>query len=575
MSSHSPTIDLVDLVSDDEANRSSDSVLILEQDSGIVVEECEEGDGGDQDQEEAPVVVQDGALTLTPLIAEARSSIQKRKAEEEEIFLDDDINDEDQSMKKRILTGVRWTGKSVRTKNSKTYYTEVTLKLGPREKKVVPGQYLLITPDEEEHQSLPHFACRILSLYTMTWQGKQSNMAHVQRFARGENTILGKSSDPREYFLVEECEDVYLESVSRILDIEYLPVNDFAKWRAQGGTRAAIMKEDAGGKVGWWRLMYQPKFGRFQFPDRENIEIRGPGQCYLCDKRKEDIENRNEVVSEDGKSVRIQGSWYSVGQHLMITESTIRSKIPAKIPKSYPKPNVDSKLYSEHWRKPEVYKSDHMFTMQPFQVVRLEKVIQKSSQDFCILLRLLYRPQDTHLSHEEARVKPYSLLHWSEEMVLMYPREVADKKHKLGLERLSMDKVIGNCYVMPMENRSEEDNLIMWTDIMENRFYVDKNYDADNNTFEPLQANVIKELKQALDLWPAPVLESVSALNTMDIFAGCGGLSTGLGQAGVANHKWAIEFWKPSADAYRKNNPQAKVYNQECNGLLKQAMDGS
>ena len=53
------------------------------------------------------------------------------------------------------------------------------------------------------------------------------------------------------------------------------------------------------------------------------------------------------------------------------------------------------------------------------------------------------------------------------------------------------------------------------------------------------------------------ILKLLTLLNTMDIFAGCGGLSTGLGQAGVANHKWAIEFWKPSANAYRKNNPRA------------------
>ena len=336
------------------------------------------------------------------------------------------MDDEDQSQKKRVLTGVRWTGKSVRTKNSRTYYTEATLKLGPREKKVVPGQYLQITPDEEENQSMPHY-------------------------------------------------------------------------------------------------------GRFPFPDRENIEIRGPGICYLCDKLKEDMENRNEtIVGEDGRSVRIQGSWYSVGPFLMIRDSPISFKIHAKIPKSYPKPKVDSKLHPEDWRKPSIFKPD-----QPFQVVRLEKVIQKSRQDFCILLHLCYRPEDTHLSHEEARFKPYSLLHWSEEKVLMYPKEVAAVKHKFGLERVSIDKVVGKCYVKPMENMSEEDDLIKWTDAGEDRFFIDLTYDADRETFEPLHTKVIKALKQALDLWPAPVLEPVSALNTMDIFAGCGGLSTGLGQAGA------------------------------------------
>ena len=99
-------------------------------------------------------------------------------------------------------------------------------------------------------------------------------MAHVQLFTRGENTILGRSSDPREWFLVEECKDVFLEDVSKTMDIVFLPVEDLDKWRKQGGTRAAIMKEDAGGRDGWWRLLYNSESGQFSFPDKVNIEIR-------------------------------------------------------------------------------------------------------------------------------------------------------------------------------------------------------------------------------------------------------------------------------------------------------------
>ena len=114
MSSQSNLDTTIDLVSDDEVNRSNDSVIILEQDSGIVVEEGEEGD---QDQKEAPVVVQDGVLTLAPLISEVRVRIKKRKLEEEEVAVEaiDDHIEEDQGKKKRVLTGVRWTGESVRT----------------------------------------------------------------------------------------------------------------------------------------------------------------------------------------------------------------------------------------------------------------------------------------------------------------------------------------------------------------------------------------------------------------------------------------------------------------------------
>lgn len=143
----------------------------------------------------------------------------------------------------------------------------------------------------------------------------------------------------------------------------------------------------------------------------------------------------------------------------------------------------------------------------------------------------------------------------------MYPRKVAVRN-----STISLDEIVGSCYVRPLENISEKNDLIKWTDQGEDRFFVDKMYNADRKTYE---------LNQNLSLWPAPILEEVPALNTMDIFAGCGGLSAGLGQAGVANHKWAIDFWEPSADAYRENYPGAKVYNKECNDFLKQAMDGS
>ena len=54
--------------------------------------------------------------------------------------------------------------------------------------------------------------------------------------------------------------------------------------------------------------------------------------------------------------------------------------------------------------------------------------------------------------------------------------------------------------------------------------------------------------------------------------AGCGGLSEGMHQAGAAVPKWAIEYWKPAADAFKLNNPDAAVHNGNCNVLLHRAM---
>lgn len=58
----------------------------------------------------------------------------------------------------------------------------------------------------------------------------------------------------------------------------------------------------------------------------------------------------------------------------------------------------------------------------------------------------------------------------------------------------------------------------------------------------------------------------------MDVFAGCGGLSEGLHQAGVADTKWAIEKDPAAAQAFAINNPGCTVFTDDCNELLRLAM---
>ena len=334
---------------------------------------------------------------------------------DDEIFLDDD---EDNGKKKRVETCVTWPQESIKTIHSRTYYKEVTLKMGGRDRKVIPGSYLLITPDSEEHKSVPHYPCRVMYLFSRTFQGKKLKMAHVQWFARGENTILGRVGDAREWYLVEECEDIFLSGVSRILDIEHLPTEDFSKWRKAGGTRGAIMKENAGGKDGWWRLKYMPEFGRFEVPLKEETELRGPGECLLCDRRTEERKKDDVIVHKNGRKIQINGSWYKVGSCMLITDTTIRFKVPAKVPKSYPKARVDPNLYPEHWRKPEVYEGDYNDTWEPFQIVRLEEIVQNGEETY-IRVRKMYRPHDTHMTNEEARAKPLTELFWSDAIARM------------------------------------------------------------------------------------------------------------------------------------------------------------
>jgi len=63
-------------------------------------------------------------------------------------------------------------------------------------------------------------------------------------------------------------------------------------------------------------------------------------------------------------------------------------------------------------------------------------------------------------------------------------------------------------------------------------------------------------------------------LNCLDIFSGCGGLSQGLHESGVADSKWAIEIFEPAAKAYKLNNPDCTVFGDDCNLLLARAIEG-
>jgi len=62
-------------------------------------------------------------------------------------------------------------------------------------------------------------------------------------------------------------------------------------------------------------------------------------------------------------------------------------------------------------------------------------------------------------------------------------------------------------------------------------------------------------------------------LKCLDIFAGCGGLSEGFHHAGIAETKWAIEYERPAAEAFKLNNPEAHTFCENCNVVLYKGME--
>ena len=58
------------------------------------------------------------------------------------------------------------------------------------------------------------------------------------------------------------------------------------------------------------------------------------------------------------------------------------------------------------------------------------------------------------------------------------------------------------------------------------------------------------------------------------MFSGCGGFSEGLKQAGIIYCKWAVEWDNAAAKAFKENNPEATVFQEDCKEFLKKAKRG-
>lgn len=62
-------------------------------------------------------------------------------------------------------------------------------------------------------------------------------------------------------------------------------------------------------------------------------------------------------------------------------------------------------------------------------------------------------------------------------------------------------------------------------------------------------------------------------LSVLDLFAGCGGLSIGLEQAGL-DVRWANEYWSAAAQTYSLNHPRTSVFQDDANQLLSRMLCG-
>lgn len=487
---------------------------------------------------------------------------------------------------------IQWFGEPVKADATKIYYGKV--KLDGTEFQI--GDYVMV---ETSQANIPALVARIVYMWQDTVNAKMEYF-HGEVFIRATDTVLGEVGDPREVFLGDKCcHAAPLSSILRKAHVEKRLVPK--DWFKLGGKEVSeeIFEDD--GKTYFYNKYYERFTARFEDLPEDPLcpnELRKHRFCPSCERKtKRDAKNipkvlgklevKSDIVTEANRTewtvVKWQNHEYKKGQGVFLKPGTFKLKnsllktnnngTKIKLEK------VDENIYPEYYRKSDNnLRGSNIDTEEPFCLGYIAAVTAKGEgplvapQDIYLKVNVLYRPENTtskYPQHEDLNI-----LYWTDEI-----REV------------SFSAVVGTSQIIYEKNIPDQDSIHEWLEKDPTRFTFRMAFDKTLGEFVnvPHHATCIGRVDKGKDKGkgkgksskpqeinnPKVEEKKIKPLRTLDVFAGCGGLSDGLHQAGIAESRWAIENLEAAAHAYSLNNKGCTVFNEDCNALLRDAISGA
>lgn len=486
---------------------------------------------------------------------------------------------------------ITWIGDPIKADTTKVYYERV--EIDGSELKI--GDFVMV---ETSQANIPALVTRVTYMWKETFTPKNGYF-HGEVFIRASDTVLGEVGDPREVFLGDRCcHGAPLSSVLRKANVE---IKQAAKdWFKLGGKEVDEEFFEDDGKTYFCNKYYERFTARFEdLPEDPTCpnELRRHRFCPSCERKTRrdakdipkvfgKITEKSIFVKEANRtewtSVKWQDYEYSRGMGVFLKPGTFKLKNnfnnanntnnKIKLEK------VDEDVYPEYYRKSDNNtRGSNVDTGEPFCVGHIAAVTAASEgplvvpQDIYIKVNILYRPENT--SSRFPQQEDLNVVYWSDEV-----------------KEISFSAVVGPCHLIYERNAPHQETLHEWLEKDPSRFYFRMAYNRATKQIEdvPQHATAVGRTDKGKDKGkgkgksskPAEStakLEEVKIrpLRTLDIFAGCGGLSEGLHQSGVAECKWAVENVEAAAHAYSLNNRSCTVYNEDCNALLQDVMSGA
>jgi DNA (cytosine-5)-methyltransferase 1 len=484
------------------------------------------------------------------------------------IIHDDQHSSNLKKLKENVI--VEFVGKPLQTdqKTRKAYYASAKVS----DTTYLIGDCVMIRPD------ILGTACFIARVLYFLEEAKEK-IAHVQYFCHGSDTVLGELGDRKELFALDDCEDVQLFELRHKVNVSYWPIPD--DWFSQGGTEEAVASAPVSDDQFsfWFRQKYDSKCARFTKVDYEvefstEYDPNRIGECRLCKildaasfqpvpQPRLPVKSTNNDKATQFEAFVMHGERFCVGDSAFISPSAF--KMPYEMPKLGTDPpknqiEVDIDLFTEYYRHKGHVKGSNEQTPDPFRIGFIERIAQKNrTGELAICVRKMYRPENTAQGEKEKLTLHSNIneVFWSDD-----------------LEVVPASMVEGKCIVRPKQLLSVDPAI--WHDEGSFRFYFEKMYDSKKELVLDLPQDVIQRYSSAARYPESegahPAIER--PLKTLDVFAGCGGLSLGLEMAGIAKSVWVIENFSPAASAFKLNHPDSIVITADCNLVLQQVLDG-
>ncbi|CDY25647.1 BnaA04g13390D [Brassica napus] len=377
-------------------------------------------------------------------------------------------------------------------------------------------------------------------------------MLHGRLLQRGSETVLENTANERELFLTNKCMTVQFKDVKGTVcfEIRTRPWgHQFRKEDAVADKLDRARAEERKAKdlptEYFCKSLYSPERGGFFSLPLSDMGC-ASGSCTSCRLREDEVERKKIKLNASKTGFSSYGVDYCADDFVYVYPDCIDGSKKAN----------------------GKFKPGRNIGLRAFVVCQLvEIIVPKKSRkgSFEVNVRRFYRPED--VSERKAYASDIREVYYSEDTFVVQPEALKGKCE------VRKKKDMPSCSEFP---------------ISENIFFCEQIYDPSKGSVKQLPLSTKPKYSTVKDdallrkkkgkgvesetgsgIVKPDELPKEMRLATLDIFAGCGGLSQGLEQAGVSATKWAIEYEGPAGEAFRKNHPETTVIVDNCNVTLR------